>query len=59
MGSIAAIMRSLSSRLDATRSWRRAERARSEKRPSTMLSQDLCLGMDVPRRQAEAKTGTR
>src|SRR5271168_4052015 len=35
--------RSLSSCLDATRMWRRTERASLEKKPSTRLSQEPCL----------------
>src|SRR5215468_5363898 len=45
--SIAAMMRSLSSCLDATRMWRSTERASLEKKPSTRLSQEPCLGVKV------------
>src|SRR6266581_2873325 len=41
---MAAMMRSLSSCLDATRMWRRTERANLEKKPSTRFSQEPCLG---------------
>ena len=40
-------MRSLSSCLDVTRMWRRTERASLEKKPSTRLSQEPCLGVKV------------
>src|ERR1700721_601831 len=40
---MAAKRRSLSSCLDATRMWRRTERASLEKKPSTRLSQEPCL----------------
>jgi len=33
--------------LDATRMWRRTERASLEKKPSTRLSQEPCLGVKV------------
>src|SRR6266436_8973995 len=39
--------RSLSSCLEATRMWRRTERASLEKKPSTRLSQEPCLGVKV------------
>src|SRR5271169_5502714 len=39
--------RSLSSCLEATRMWRRIERASFEKKPSTRLSQEPCLGVKV------------
>src|SRR5260370_15756082 len=42
-----AMMRSLSSCFDATRMWRRTERANLEKNPSTRLSQEPCLGVKV------------
>src|SRR5208337_3244097 len=42
---MAAMMRCLSSCLDATRMWRRTERASLEKKPSTRLSQEPCLGV--------------
>ena len=45
--SMAAMIRSLSSCLDATRMWRRTERASFEKKPSTRLSQEPCLGVKV------------
>src|ERR1019366_8189224 len=44
---MAAMMRSLSSCLDATRMWRRTERANLEKKPSTRFSQEPCLGVKV------------
>ena len=40
-------MRSLSSFLDATRIWRSTERASLEKKPSTRLSQEPCLGVKM------------
>jgi hypothetical protein len=43
---MAALRRSLSSCLDATLMWRRTERASSEKKPSTRLSQEPCLGVN-------------
>src|SRR5208337_1700790 len=45
--SMAAMMRSLSSFLDATRMWRRIERASLEKKPSMRLSQEPCLGVKI------------
>src|ERR1700704_699044 len=39
--------RSLSSCLEVTRMWRRTERASLEKKPSTRLSQEPCLGVNV------------
>src|SRR5207245_11654109 len=39
--------RSLSSCLEETRMWRRTERASLEKKPSTRLSQEPCLGVKV------------
>src|SRR5207342_1452591 len=44
---MAAMIRSLSSCLDATRMWRSTERASLEKKPSTRLSQEPCLGVKV------------
>ena len=44
---IPAMMRSLSSCFDATRMWRRTERANLEKKPSTRLSQEPCVGVKV------------
>src|SRR5271166_2379089 len=44
---MAAMMRSLSSCLDATRMWRSTERASLEKKPSTRLSQEPCLGVKM------------
>src|SRR5260221_10128865 len=44
---MAAMMRSLSSCLDATRMWRRTERASFEKKPSTRFSHEPCLGVKV------------
>src|ERR1700738_3083997 len=41
------MMRSLSSCFDTTRMWRRTERASLEKKPSTRLSQEPCLGVKV------------
>ena len=43
----AAMMRALSSCFDAIRMWRRTERASLEKKPSTRLSQEPCLGVKV------------
>ena len=45
--SMPAMMRSLSSCFDATRMWRRTERANLEKKPSMRLSQEPCLGVKV------------
>src|SRR5689334_14485739 len=42
-----AMMRSLSSCFEVTRMWRRTERANLEKKPSTRLSQEPCLGVKV------------
>jgi len=39
--------RSLSSCLEETRLWRRTERASLEKKPSTRLSQEPCVGVKV------------
>src|SRR3979411_1499087 len=44
---MAAMMRSLSSCLDSTRMWRSTERASLEKKPSTRLSKEPCLGVKV------------
>jgi hypothetical protein len=44
---MAAMMRSLSSCLEATRMWRRTEPASLEKKPSIRLSQEPCLGVNV------------
>src|SRR5580704_12163171 len=44
---MAAMMRSLSSCLDETRIWRSTERVSLEKKPSTRLSQEPCLGVKV------------
>src|SRR5215469_9821679 len=44
---MAAIRRSLSSCLEATRIWRRTDRASVEKKPSARLSQEPCLGVKV------------
>src|SRR5436190_12358652 len=41
------MMRSLSSCLDATRMWRRTERANLEKKPSIRFSQEPCVGVKV------------
>ena len=41
------MMRSLSSCLDATRMWRRTERASFEKKPSIRFSHEPCLGVKV------------
>src|SRR5258707_13436015 len=49
ISSIPAMMRSLSSCLDATRMWRRTERANLEKKPSMRLSQGPCLGVKLDR----------
>ena len=45
--SIPAMVRSLSSRFDVTRMWRRTERANLEKKPSTRFSHEPCLGVKV------------
>src|SRR6516162_558108 len=45
--SIPAMMRFLSSCFDATRMWRRTERANLEKKPSMRLSQEPCVGVKV------------
>jgi toxin ParE1/3/4 len=45
--SIPAMMRSLSSCFDVTRMWRKTGRANLEKKPSTRLSQEPCLGVMV------------
>jgi hypothetical protein len=42
-----SMMRSLSSCFDATRMWRRTERANLEKNPSMRLSQEPRLGVKV------------
>src|SRR6266403_1632556 len=39
--------RSLSSCLEETRMWRKTERASLEKKPSTRLSQEPCVGVKV------------
>src|SRR5580693_4868847 len=44
---MAAMMRSLSSCLEATRMWRKTVRASLEKKPSIKLSQEPCLGVKV------------
>ena len=44
--------RSLSSCLEVTRMWRRTERASLEKKPSTRLSQEPCLGVKVNRNRS-------
>lgn len=44
---IAAMMRSLSSCFEATRIWRRTERANLEKSRSMRLSHEPCLGVKV------------
>jgi hypothetical protein len=41
------MMRCLSSYFEATRMWRRTERANLEKKPSIKLSQEPCLGVKV------------
>jgi hypothetical protein len=45
--SIPPMMRSLSSCFDATRMWRRTERANLEKKPSMRLSQEPYLGGEL------------
>ena len=45
--SMPAMMRSLSSCFEATRMWRRTERANLEKKPSMRLSHEPCLGVKV------------
>jgi hypothetical protein len=47
ISSMPAMMRSLSSCFDATRMWRRTERANLETNPSTRLSQEPYLGAKV------------
>ena len=47
MSSIAVVSRSFSSCLDATRIWRSADRASFEKKPSTRLSHEPCLGVNT------------
>lgn len=42
-----AMMRALSSCFEATRIWRRTERANLEKNPSMRLSHEPCLGVKV------------
>src|SRR5271156_170415 len=54
---MAAMRRSLSSCLDATRMWRRTERASLEKKPSMRLSQEPCLGVKVNSKQCAGLTG--
>src|SRR5215472_1588306 len=44
---MAAMRRSLSSCLDATRMWRNTERVSLEKNPSMRLSQEPCVGVKV------------
>src|SRR5215469_16824832 len=51
---MAAIRRSLSSCLEATRIWRRTDRASLEKKPSTRLSQEPCLGTKVNSKRRRA-----
>ena len=53
----AAMMRSLSSCFDATRMWRRTERANLEKKPSTRLSQEPCLGVKVKSKRPAGRVG--
>jgi hypothetical protein len=50
--SIPPMMRSLSSCFDATRMWRRTERANLEKKPSMRLSQEPCFGGEGEREAA-------
>lgn len=47
MSPMPAMMRSLSSCFEATRMWRRTERANLEKKPSMRLSQEPFLGVKV------------
>src|SRR5712672_1700243 len=54
---MAAMMRSLSSCLDSTRMWRSTERASLEKKPSTRLSQEPCLGVKVNSKRADRLIG--
>jgi hypothetical protein len=41
------VMRSLSSCFEATRMWRKTERASLDNKPSIILSQEPCLGVNV------------
>src|SRR6185312_5620678 len=45
--SMPAMMRSLSSCFEVTRTWRRTDRANLEKKPSMRLSHEPCLGVKV------------
>src|ERR1700732_2612296 len=47
-----SMMRSFSSCFDATRMWRRTERANLEKKPSIRLSQEPCFGGEGEREAA-------
>jgi hypothetical protein len=49
-----AMMRCLSSYFEATRMWRKTERANLEKKPSTRLSQEPCLGVKVNSKRSVA-----
>jgi hypothetical protein len=54
---MAAMMRPLSSCFDATRIRRSTERASLEKKPSTRLSQEPCLGVKVNSKAARGLLG--
>src|SRR5215208_1555255 len=56
--SIPAVMRSLNSCLDATRMWRRTERANLEKKPSTRLSQEPCVGVKVNSKRSAGRVAS-
>src|SRR5215204_2867449 len=57
--SIPAMMRSLSSCFDATRMWRRTDRANLQKKPSTRLSQEPCLSVNVNSKRQQCRRGVR
>jgi hypothetical protein len=52
-----AMMRCLSSYFEVTRMWRRTERANLEKKPSTRLSQEPCLGVKVNSKRPRRSRG--
>src|SRR5204863_8514076 len=52
------MMRSLSSCLDATRMWRRTERANLEKKPSIRFSQEPCVGVKVNSKRPTGRVAT-
>ena len=47
MSLMPAMMRCLSSYFEVTRMWRRTDRANVEKKPSTRLCHEPCLGVKV------------